>query len=348
MALIYKEGTEAYGAYGLPEGVKEGDLKPTYEKRVLDTETKHSVRVMSDVWADLYFAVVWDDEADAPKNVGLGNSEFGCDVKAVVDADNKTLDKWATWCEAKRIRDEELAEAHRIAEKKRRAEEAEKNAENRARAVRKGVKVKVVKGRKVPKGTVGECFWEGHGQYGPRIGLKEADGTVHWTATSNCIAILDDVPEGTTPDGGWLGYMETKYKAEEAAAALLPKKGEWVCLTADETKFGRIFWVKGERLGFKMNPRKRDEEPTWSNAGEVTVLTGDPRKGGAAAVPNLPVPAPAPEDKANPMAGMPYPYCAIAKLEVVDGMWKAFDADGAFLLDLTPDAAIKLMKKMAA
>ena len=34
MALIYKEGNEAYGAYGLPEGVKEGDLKPTYEKRV--------------------------------------------------------------------------------------------------------------------------------------------------------------------------------------------------------------------------------------------------------------------------------------------------------------------------
>ena len=346
MALTYKN--PRYHKYD--RGGSEGALKPTYEGRVLAEKTTYSVRVMSDVWADLYHAVIWDDETDAPITVGLGNSEFGCDVTAEVDADEETLAKYEVWKEAERIRKEAEAEAHRVAEEKRLAEEAEETAKRNALAVRKGVKVRVVKGRKVAKGTEGVCFWEGHGQYGPRIGLKEEDGTVHWTATSNCVALLDDVPHGTTPDGGWRAYMEARYQAEEAAAALLPKKGEWVCLTADETKFGRIFWVKGERLGFKMNPRNRDEEPTWANAGEVTVLTGDPRKGGRTARNGGEriAPAAAPEAKTNPMADMPYPYCAIAKLEVVDGMWKAFDAEGGFLLDLTPDAAIKLMEKMAA
>ena len=350
MALIYNEGNEAYGAYGIAEGYKEGDLKPTYAKRVLGRETSHNVRIMSDVYADLYYAVIWDDETGAPKTVGQGNSEFGCEFKIKVDATKATLKKYEAWKAADLIRREKAAEIRRVAEEKRRAEEAEANAERRARAVRKGVKVKVVKGRKVPKGTVGECFWEGGGQYGPRIGLKEADGTTHWTATSNCTAILDDVPEGTTPKGGWLGYMNDKFKAEEAAAALLPKKGEWVKVIRgdDDCKFGRIFWVKGARLGIKMDPRDKTEDPVWTNAEDVVVLTGDPRKGGAVAVEGLPVPAPAPEAKPNPMAEMPYPYCAIAKLEIVNGGWKAFDADGGFLLDLTADAAIKLMVKLAA
>jgi hypothetical protein len=59
----------------------------------------------------------------------------------------------------------------------------------------------VVKGRKVAKGTEGTVIWVGEGKYyGPvpryrstawstkgalRIGLKDAEGTVHWTAASN-------------------------------------------------------------------------------------------------------------------------------------------------------------------
>jgi hypothetical protein len=64
-----------------------------------------------------------------------------------------------------------------------------------------GKLVKVVKGRKVAKGTEGTVIWVGEGKYyGPvpryrstawstkgalRIGLKDAEGTVHWTAASN-------------------------------------------------------------------------------------------------------------------------------------------------------------------
>lgn len=56
--------------------------------------------------------------------------------------------------------------------------------------------VKVVKGRKVPIGTVGERFWMGsydNSKYGDpwgiyttvRIGIKDDNGNVYWTALDN-------------------------------------------------------------------------------------------------------------------------------------------------------------------
>lgn len=56
--------------------------------------------------------------------------------------------------------------------------------------------VKVVKGRKVPKGTTGTCFWMGqrdYSKYGDpwgiytvtRIGIKTETGEVFWTALDN-------------------------------------------------------------------------------------------------------------------------------------------------------------------
>ena len=49
-----------------------------------------------------------------------------------------------------------------------------------------GKTVEVVKGRKVPVGTTGEVFWTGENKWGVRVGIKDADGEVHWTAASNC------------------------------------------------------------------------------------------------------------------------------------------------------------------
>lgn len=54
----------------------------------------------------------------------------------------------------------------------------------------------VTKGRKVPHGTTGECFWMGthdYSKYGDpwgiytktRVGIKDADGNVYWTALEN-------------------------------------------------------------------------------------------------------------------------------------------------------------------
>lgn len=77
------------------------------------------------------------------------------------------------------------AEHARIAAEESRAAEAARKAEIARKEPRKGRTIKVVKGRKVPVGTVGVCFWIGSSQWGDRVGLKDSKGTVHWTAASN-------------------------------------------------------------------------------------------------------------------------------------------------------------------
>lgn len=53
--------------------------------------------------------------------------------------------------------------------------------------IMKGSTLTVVKGRKVAKGTTGVCIWyDPNGAWGARVGIKDAAGTVHWTAASNC------------------------------------------------------------------------------------------------------------------------------------------------------------------
>lgn len=54
--------------------------------------------------------------------------------------------------------------------------------------VSKGSRITVVKGRKVAHGTTGVCIWVGYGKFGTRVGLKDAAGTVHWTAITNVVA----------------------------------------------------------------------------------------------------------------------------------------------------------------
>lgn len=59
-----------------------------------------------------------------------------------------------------------------------------------------GKQVTVVKGRSLPHGTTGTCFWLGstcYSKYGDpwgiytrfRCGIKAQDGTVYWTAVDN-------------------------------------------------------------------------------------------------------------------------------------------------------------------
>lgn len=66
--------------------------------------------------------------------------------------------------------------------------------ETNARTPEKGRTVEVVKGRKVAKGTTGEVIWYGKGRkFSPskwetapmRVGIKDADGEVHWTNADN-------------------------------------------------------------------------------------------------------------------------------------------------------------------
>lgn len=145
-------------------------------------------RIMSDVWADVTYAVVWDGE-DGFYETSVYNSEFGAvglDELGFhileVDAPDGIKAYYECW---KAMKEEEARVA---AEKARVAREAERAAAA-AKEPRKGRKIKVVRGRKVPVGTVGECIWVGHGDYGLRVGLKTTDGTVHWTAAKNVEAV---------------------------------------------------------------------------------------------------------------------------------------------------------------
>lgn len=54
-----------------------------------------------------------------------------------------------------------------------------------AKRIAKGRTVVVVRGRKVAKGTTGTVIWYADGVYGPRVGLKDDAGTVHFTAAKN-------------------------------------------------------------------------------------------------------------------------------------------------------------------
>lgn len=65
-----------------------------------------------------------------------------------------------------------------------RAAEQQRAAEQRLRDM-KGQEIEVVKGRKVPIGTRGTVFYSGQGQYGWRIGFKDAAGNEYWTDASN-------------------------------------------------------------------------------------------------------------------------------------------------------------------
>jgi predicted Zn-dependent protease len=50
----------------------------------------------------------------------------------------------------------------------------------------KGATVEVIKGRKVPVGTVGVVFWTGTDGYGTdKVGLRGDDGQAHFTAVNN-------------------------------------------------------------------------------------------------------------------------------------------------------------------
>lgn len=91
-----------------------------------------------------YYAVVWDDETDSVKTFEYMTTRFPCSGSVVVDADRETKRK-----------------VYRYFAKMARSDfDKHINPEN-AKKLRKGDTVTVVRGVKVPKGTVGEVFWIG-------------------------------------------------------------------------------------------------------------------------------------------------------------------------------------------
>lgn len=57
-------------------------------------------------------------------------------------------------------------------------------------------RIKVVRGRKVPLGTEGVCFWVGDSRYGARVGFKGDDGKTYFTALKNVEATTGFMNDG--------------------------------------------------------------------------------------------------------------------------------------------------------
>lgn len=149
-----------------------------------------TVQVMSDIWEEAPFALVWDGEKPRELRTDYRRGgEFGLvdlewsghySGEAEVDATPETLAAYAAY-----------EKAREDAEFEKRRAAAQERAEQEAREPKAGRWVKVVRGRKVPQGIQGLCFWKGCTRYGERVGVQVGDeqNEVIWTASSNVEAM---------------------------------------------------------------------------------------------------------------------------------------------------------------
>lgn len=139
-------------------------MKTTHVGLVLSTG-EHNWHDDSD-----FYAIVWDNATGSPVEVTYASTRGWTYANgARVDATPEIQAKADAWYAARR--------AERLA-----AEIAQE-----ASTPRKGKTLQVVKGRKVPVGTTGECIWVGDGQWGTRVGIQDTAGNVHWTAVTNVV-----------------------------------------------------------------------------------------------------------------------------------------------------------------
>jgi hypothetical protein len=134
-----------------------------------------------------FFAVVWDEAAGVPREIEYATT------RGWTYANSATVDATPAVQEAYAEYRRERAEAQR---------EAQAAAE--AATPRVGTTVRVVRGRKIPVGTVAEVTWFGEGKvygYGARYGLEPPmrvglmiDGERVYTAASNVEVIAPATP----------------------------------------------------------------------------------------------------------------------------------------------------------
>jgi len=221
----------------------------------------------------------------------------------------------------------------------------------------KGLRCKVVKGRKVPLATEGVIFWVGDRGYGTSVGFKDSSGVTHWTAIGNIITTGFGLDFGEDPPNGWDELALQVLKAKEDAKKLshLPEIGHTVALVSDPKNAGMVFWAEGTRLGFK---RSKNAEPTWAELdGVVRILL--PPKGISVYVleePVLPNFSKKPLEKEliseeNAIKGLksitdlPEPLCNIRQITKNEkGIWVALDSEGDLVTLLPRETALEVCR----
>jgi hypothetical protein len=122
-------------------------------------------RVMSDMWETVRYCMVWDPETSSFEEKSLGCHDLTVRVgTATVDAPPEVLEAYEAEQAAKQATKEHLAA-------ERAALSARKRMETEWHSPKHGKIMQVVRGRKVPKGTIGKVFWMRDG----RVGLALSD-----------------------------------------------------------------------------------------------------------------------------------------------------------------------------
>lgn len=319
----------------------------THAGLVVGGPVTRCVRVMSDIWSDEQYAQVWDTTAQRVEEVHIGGA-FDLNTKfatVVVDAPAHVV----------ALISARQAEAERKAAEARKDEALkakEAAAKREVLAPRRGRTVQVVGGRKVPKGTKGTVFWTDAPTNFTRVGIKDANDATHWVDARWCETVYADFPVGGAPACGWVAYRDALRAQEEAHMAALPKvkKGDTVTLSTTGLT-GTVYWVGGTRIGVGFGTAKdaagNYTDKAWADLAEVVAVNGVPVEGAA---PVAPAPEPVGDtafvshDEAG--APLPWPYSAIDKMGLEDGLYAAYDAKGEFLLHLDMEGAKEVLFAM--
>jgi hypothetical protein len=127
------------------------------------------------------YALVWTGTSVVEITIGDGYCSLTNTLAhAEKDATEETLEQVRQWEKAK------AESARQVREKREREKEA--------KTIRKGKRVRVIKGRKIEKGTEGEVFWTGKNKYNPseiRLGFKDSKGETFWTSEKNVEVIIN-------------------------------------------------------------------------------------------------------------------------------------------------------------
>lgn len=116
-----------------------------------------------------FMMVVWNGKKNEPEHLEFASTRGWSypSYSSRPDATPDIQEKFAAWKEVKRI--EQLAA----------------NAAKEAATPRKGKTIRVVRGRKVPIGTVGVVFWVGSNRFGEAVGFKDEAGNALFTSLKN-------------------------------------------------------------------------------------------------------------------------------------------------------------------
>jgi hypothetical protein len=186
---------------------------------VLNTLYKEQ-RVMSDVYADVLYAQVWDEEKQEVNTIYVGCPEMMGNqsyIAAIVDATDEVkvkAEKYRKQQEEKRL----------IEERKREEERKQKELYTPS----KGKTISVFKGRKVSIGTEGIVFWVGNDRFGnTSVGFKDKEGKTFWSNIKNVKVINPEIKKIPGDNKKKENYTFTflKYETRGKAYKVSTEKG---------------------------------------------------------------------------------------------------------------------------